>query len=133
VKDDATIRRCISLANRRNCGELRVANLFTRRSTAFQNLWHYVGDLNVRAADIEIENLLGFSSIVVVAWGAPPSNCNAELLAARVARIAEVIEIAHRAKVDLHCLGRTADGSPRHPVRLANDVPLEIFRKFAPV
>lgn len=113
--DDPTIRRCIGFARRLNCDGLLVANLFGLRATDPRELAEHpdpVGHLN----DAHIGRLIVEADVVIVAWGAHPNTSR---------RVAAVVELAEAAGRVLHCLGKTKAGSPRHPLYLAGDTPLE--------
>lgn len=69
-----------------------------------------------------IDAALAEADMVIAAWGS---------LAARPAWLRHHGETVLRVLTRLHdvrCLGKTADGSPRHPSRLAYSTPLELFR-----
>lgn len=111
MKNDATIRRCISFSQREYFDSLEVVNLYAWRSTDPRGLGDTtdpVGPWNDRA----IAAAMGRAFKVIVAWGAAAAPKMGE-------RIGVLIAIAGNERMPLFCLGKTKDGDPRHPVRLA--------------
>jgi hypothetical protein len=114
AEDDPTIRRCTGFAHREGAGGIAVLNLYALRAPKPVGLLDHPdpeGPLNAGMwgqvlADERIE-------AVVAAWGAfarprlPPSTALG----------------THRSDTWL-CLGRTAGGSPRHPLYAPSDAPL---------
>ncbi|BCF97402.1 hypothetical protein PPGU19_019710 [Paraburkholderia sp. PGU19] len=115
--DDPTIRRCRSFAKLWNCNGLAVANLYALRSTDLGTLWSHpdpVGPDN----DDYLWNIARECGDVVCAWGA---NAKPE----RAARVASILTDAG---ARLWCLGMTKDGSPRHPLYVHSDQPLNEWK-----
>lgn len=124
--DDPTIRRCRGFAKRENCGGFEVVNLFAWRATDPADLLRAddpVGDGN----DRYIADAMAPSDPptdppngpVVAAWGAHP--------AARLRAPAVATQLCWLVPFHLHCLGTSKDGSPRHPLMLRADTPLQPF------
>jgi hypothetical protein len=135
--NDPTIRKCIGFAERANRSGVVVANLFAYRATDPADLWRaaadgvdVVGPDNdeaIRAAIREDGPTSPFldpgPGDVLVAWGAAPTNRGArEVHTRRVAQVLGILRAEGRAAV---CLGRSRDGSPRHPLMLAYSTRLE--------
>ncbi len=124
--DDPTIRKCIGFAKRWNCGGVRVVNIFARRSTDPRELLQHSGDVlagpdNNKAIRHAFElAATRASGPVVVAWGAFKHPAIEE-------RARDVAEMAAMAEIELKCLGRSADGSPRHPLMLPYNSQLEVW------
>jgi len=102
LEDDPTIRRCMGFAQAWGCNWLTVRNLFAWRSTEPKGLLTAedpvgpLGDANLIAAKS--------ADLVVVAWGAwVPFE-----------RHVKALELL--AGKQLHCLGITKGGKPRHPL-----------------
>lgn len=123
-QDDPTIRRCMGFARREGCGGIVVVNLFALRVTRPVHLFDgtiaedpegrencsHVGEA-IRHAD---------DGFIVAAWGA--------ITPARAQRSFTWRQLrARRFEGWLRCLGKTADGSPRHPLYLKSDAPLEVW------
>lgn len=114
MRDDPTIRRCIFFAEREECNVLTVVNLYALRATnpaALAKASDPIGPENDKFLFAEIAQ----ATMVVAAWGAHPSaKPRAEFLIKRRGRA-------------LMCLGKTKDGSPRHPLYVRGDQPLEVL------
>lgn len=111
TQDDPTIRRCIRFARSWGYQHLTMLNLFGLRSTDPRGLLGHrdpVGPGN----DLAIATQIANADLVVCAWGAFPSG-RPEL----ERRAAFVLRMIHNP----HCLGVTADGSPRHPLYVRGD------------
>lgn len=121
-QDDPTIRKCIGFATRNGYAGIYVCNLFAYRATeprelvaAFKRGEDVIGPDN----DKHIAGMPGRCAAIVLAWG---GNADAHgFIGARA------LDVALRlADVDarVFILGRTAKGSPRHPLMLAYSSPL---------
>lgn len=111
VKDDQTIRKCVKLAMREDCGSIYVTNLFALRSSKPDVLYTHndpIGPDN----NYWIDNIAKKSEIIVAAWGNHGSYLN---------RNVEVIESLKLSGItNLYCLGLNKTGAPKHP--LAHDI-----------
>ncbi|MES2347075.1 MAG: DUF1643 domain-containing protein [Pseudomonadota bacterium] len=117
-KDDPTIRRCIRFAVERGYGGLVVVNLMAYRATDPNNLpmvaHRAIGPRNAEFIRQSVEG-----RDVVVAWGAHRR--------ATVDVVRSAAEVLHAHAAAIYCLGRTKDGSPRHPLYVRADQPFEVF------
>lgn len=116
--DDPTIRRCIGFAKREGCGSLVVVNLYALRSTdptALANHPHPTGPEWRGHLDAAIAHTDG---PIIAAWGAHPGTSR------QATTVLDVLTDAGRAAF---CLGKTKDGSPRHPLYVKGDAPLQNF------
>lgn len=116
--DDPTIRRCWKFAERWGFAEMIMLNLFAYRATdpgEMKASADPVGDAN-DAAIVRIASNPDVTRIVV-AWGVHGVHRG------RGAKV--LASLSAVAGPKLHCLGRTKDGHPRHPLYLSNDVQLE--------
>lgn len=110
--DDATVRRLIGYSGAWGMGGLAVVNLYAWRATNPAELLiadDPVGPENSSA----VATWISRADRVVVGWGANATGV------ARHHPAPPVTTIARDAGKDLFCLGTNADGSPRHPCRLA--------------
>ncbi len=123
--DDATIHRVVGFTAR--LGTYRraiVVNLFAWRATAPRELARCrdpVGRDNDQHILDAIRDATGTGGIVVAAWGAAAGVRRHQLVAARVRVVEQMLPLA------TVCLGRTADGHPRHPLYLANATPFTYY------
>jgi hypothetical protein len=111
VHDDPTVRRCVGYAKRWGFSRLVVCNIFALRSTDPRALYEHpdpVGPENDR-------HLLGEAiraDRLVAAWG---------FHGGYKLRGASVLQMLLDVKRDVHMLGQTKDGHPRHPLYLRTD------------
>ena len=124
VQDDPTIRRCVGFANAWGFGWLHVVNLSPLRATDPKELLA----AGPEPEDVWEENLqtilytAASSDLVVAAYG---NHGSAE---GRCERVLEALE----AVVEVHCLGATKQGHPRHPLYLSAQVAPERFHQPTP-
>ena len=116
--DDATVRRLCGFARRWGYARLVVVNLFAFVATDPRDLARAedpVGPEN----DAHITAALAEADLVVCGWGAFawPSGRPEAAWAGRAAWLLGAAAAAGKA---LHAWGANADGSPKHPVRLAS-------------
>ena len=113
IEDDPTIRRCIYFAEREGCTSLAVVNLFALRATNPNDLMVAENpegaENNFHIAEQVKKHRLG---LIIAAWG---SNKFARFRA----------DFVCKNFGPFLCLGRTKNGSPRHPLYLAKTTPLE--------
>jgi len=115
IESDPTVTRCIRRAQRLGFYGMFMLNAYAYRATdpADMKAFHSpIGEDNM-AALTDVGRRVG---CVVAAWGV---HCDP----AHGMRICEAINR------EIHCLGRTKDGRPRHPLYLKNDAPLVPFWK----
>lgn len=114
-EDDPTIRRCIGFAQREGCGALRVENLFAFRATNPDEMFRH-SHTAVGATDRYIVQAVAeCDGPLICAWGADKR--------ART-RAGRVVEYLTEGGAMPMCLGKSKDGSPRHPLYLKKDAPL---------
>lgn len=119
-EDDPTIRRCIGFAQREGCGGLRVENLFAYRATEPDQMF-YLGQEAIGATDRYIIEAVGkCDGPLICAWGADKRARS---------RADCVVEYLTEGGAMPMCLGRSKDGSPRHPLYLRKDAPLILLRE----
>jgi hypothetical protein len=133
--DDPTIRRCIGFAKRDGFGGIGVLNLFAYR-TSNPDMLTEVDDPKGPMNKFYIETLLGLEQkgkpfhlpgpTFVAAWGTWWHTNQKKKSGVPLPRLA-VESFAHKAHVPLHCLGKTKDLQPRHPLYVKADQPLEVY------
>ena len=111
--DDPTIRRCVGFAKREGAGGIQVVNLFAFRATKPEDMRAAVDPVGPENNDFLVD-LFGRHDRAVAAWGSGPYHYRAGF----VRRLAAVMDCG------LLCLGKTKDGSPRHPLYVRADQPL---------
>lgn len=122
LDDDATIRRCIVFAKDWGLDGLLMVNLFALRSTDPKGLLAPGIDPIGPRNDQAILACARRSQLVIAAWGAPGGYLD---------RDQAVLALLGKYRIPVHCLGVTAAGRPRHPLRLpANTTPVP-FAKSA--
>jgi hypothetical protein len=104
-EDDPTIRRCVDFARRWGYGSLEVGNLFDVRSTDPSFLYHF-SDRVSPANDNVLIGIVQRAACVVAAWGVHGKLGG---------RGRQVLNLLGNWK-EIHCLGLTAEGQPRHPL-----------------
>lgn len=113
-KNDPTIKRCCSFAERFGYGGIIVGNAYGLRATKPTALWTHpdpVGPEN----DEWLARIAGENRLILCAWGAD----------AKPKRVKQVVRILTANGARLYCLGTNkSDGSPRHPLYVRGDQPL---------
>jgi hypothetical protein len=111
LTDDATIRVCIGRAQRLNCGGVQVVNLFAYRATDPRQLRlateNVIGIRNDDAITSAARDVHGKGGKIICAWGGHETW-------GRCMSVTKML-----AAYDLYHLGLTANGDPRHPLRIA--------------
>lgn len=129
LQDDPTIRRCIGFAKREGFRSLSVVNLFAERTTNPKHLYIVKGQANDPSVGVTgawhrafLEN----GSKVVAAWGSGGGRpWLRRMIETRVEMLVEVSKVYGR---QLHCLGVTKTGAPRHPLYVKANAKLEPWR-----
>lgn len=113
--DDPTVRRCIGFARSWGYGHFHMLNIFAFRATNPQNMCAVddpVGSVN----DEWLLRTAGRVDLVVAAWGTYGAHRGR---GQEVRRLLEAVE--------LHHLGLTKEGHPRHPLYLRADSEPELW------
>jgi hypothetical protein len=119
--DDPTIRRCLGFSKAWGFAGLLVGNLFALRSKDPKDIGKHpdpIGPKNDRHLREMAESC--YVSMVVVAWGANVDPY-------RAAAVCDIL----RPHASIYCLGRTKDGSPRHPLYVASKTKPELYKPFS--
>jgi hypothetical protein len=114
--DDPTVRRCINFARREGAGRFVMLNAYGFRSTDAKVVLN-VSDPNGVDNDIWIKKYVKEADLVVAAWGR------------NVARRGEKILEMVKGLNSIYCLGFNSDGSPKHPLYLKSNAPLQLLQK----
>lgn len=112
--DDPTIRKCRGFARQWGYGRMVIVNLFTIRSTDPRKVSRTVDPVGPMGDYYTVE-ALDDARELICAWG-----CGSHMkgsLAKRPAKVLGYIRERHP-YLPIQCLGRGADGSPRHPLML---------------
>ena len=118
--DDPTIRRCIGFAQREGVSGLVVRNLFALRATKPRELLTSLHDpTGGTRGDLELGTAV-MAHVVVVAWGS------------KVPFGRDKVALGMFRGFELHCLGTTKNGNPRHPLYVRTDQPLDVFSNPGP-
>jgi len=124
--DDTTIRKCLGFARRWGWRGVHMLNLFALVATQPAKLLTVEAPICEPGVINKTDNLLGYygqrCGRVVVCWGSMTASHRKLLQFDQ--RVAAVMDLLPK---HVYCLGKTADGSPRHPSRLAYSTPLELF------
>lgn len=128
--DDQTIRKGIGFAKRWGWGGFWMVNPFAFVSTDQRGLLTApdpVGPEN----DLYLGDVLANADTIVVAWGSAKTTAVRRLLDARLGQMRRMRTLQAATDDKSYCLGRTADGSPRHPLMLSYDTPLQPWNPLA--
>jgi len=115
-KDDATIRRCVNFSRQWGFGGMEVYNLFAFRATCPDDLLA-PGCTPIGEANDSYLRSIPEDGQIIAAWGAYSRRLGN--------RDKDVLLLLGNRSVK--CLGVTANGYPKHPVRLANDTEREDY------
>lgn len=114
--DDPTIRRCVGFAKQWGYDGLYMLNLFAYRATDPKTLVTLTDEIrNGPDNDMLLQCYVEASALTVAAWGAFP-------LADERWR-----EMRKFLCCEMYCLGKNANGSPKHPLYLAKDTAIVPF------
>lgn len=115
--DDPTVRRVMSFSATWGYHDCLVVNLSPMRSPHPSDLVPVEDAVHGRNLH-EVLQAARWCRTMVVAYGAHVD---------KVARAAETLEALRATGVQLHCLGRTKGGHPRHPLMVRRDTTLDRF------
>jgi hypothetical protein len=112
-RDDPTVRRCLRLARDLGYDGCLITNLFAYRSTDPRGLLHAPADPIGPENDGYLLRAAQGAGLVICAWGVHGGYLH------RGRDLLRLLREAHR---ELHCLGLTQGGQPRHPLYLPSRV-----------
>lgn len=110
TEDDPTIRRCVGFSKAWGFGSLVVVNLWALRATNPRELLSHPDPCGLENERFVAQHV-AYSGVTVAAWGAFQVKGRTPL----------------RIPGQLHCLGVTKAGAPKHPLYIAGDTPLQVF------
>ena len=117
-EDDPTIRRCRNFAGDWGYAGLIVLNLYAFRATDPADLFKADFPGPEGPANDYWLTSFGQDSDIICAWGNH----------AKAGRVAWFVEEMARIHARLWCLGTNQSGSPKHPLYLKGDTPLEEWK-----
>lgn len=109
TQDDPTIRRCKDFAVQWGYGAMVMTNLFAYRATLPEDMKAAEDPIGLEN-DKWIQAVAMQADLVIAAWGTHGVFQDRER---------KFLALAEKWDVDLHCLGLTAGGHPKHPLYLA--------------
>jgi hypothetical protein len=121
-KDDATIRRCTHFARNWGHGGICVYNLYAYRTT-FPEVLRQVSDPVGPENDEWLRRAATIPGRVIVAWGRQVAH---PVFGTRDEQVLGIFKEAGR---QVYCFGKTKEGYPKHPVRLAKNTMLSVYRE----
>jgi hypothetical protein len=126
--DDATLKRILVYSATWGYGALTVVNLFAYKATYTTELARELESEHVvdPDADRHIDEALAGADLAICGWG---NSVNGPVVQARIDTI--LARILRAAGLEPHALAVTADGQPRHPVRLRADLVPRPLAEFA--
>lgn len=122
VQNDPTVERCERRARALGFGAFRVTNIFAFRATdprAMRAVADPVGPDNDAAIRESVDWAGGPADRIICAWGTH---------GAHLGRGAAVARLLRESGRDLHHLGLTAAGAPKHPLYIGYAQPLQLWR-----
>lgn len=122
TQDDPTIRRCIGFAKSWGFGSLYMLNLYAFRATKPLDMVQSDDPVGPDS-DAAFLRYCAKADLVLAAWGALTVRWRPRVQWQQ--RIAHVRDLLDQ---DLHCLGMTSDGSPRHPLYVKGDTQPVVYQ-----
>jgi hypothetical protein len=116
TQNDPTIRRCIAFARSWGHGSVEIVNLFAYRTSYSKELLNATEPIGIDN-DKYVLQASNRSRRLVLAWG------NWGYVRNRAGQVCNLL-----AEIEVHCLGLTRTGQPRHPLYLAKDTQLMPYR-----
>lgn len=114
--DDPTIRKCKEFVKIWGYESLCVVNLFAARTSCPATLLTHTQPNNVYS-DIAVKRNIDNASMIVCAWGSNGKHLH---------RDEQVIKMLNGRET--HCLGLNINGTPKHPLYLSYDTPLQEYK-----
>lgn len=111
--DDPTIRRCLGFARAWGYEAIEVVNLWSWRATDPTDVLRNLADASNPVTDTVLLEVAEVCRTIVVAWGFSGGTPWGK------ERARAVLGLLSFHDAELLCLGRTNNGSPRHPLYIA--------------
>lgn len=121
--EDATTRKWRGFAERFGWGGYTAINAFAFRATDQRKLLTAADPVGLYFESYFAAAVRSRIAPVVCCWGSAKTAAVRALLDGRLPALAQLL-----IGLDLSCLGRSKDGSPRHPLMLGYDTPLQPWR-----
>lgn len=118
TKDDHTIRKCVEFCKRWGFCALDVVNVYAFRATDPREM-KKAGYPRGPANHLYLEAYAKEASCIVLAYGRHARSLDAALAQHHLSIGAP--------KTEFRCLGKNKDFTPKHPLMISYDTPLEIF------
>lgn len=125
--NDPTVKRVISFSHGFGFGGFYLVNPWSFIATEPVELWNAKPDRRVGPGNDDIikEMLDVAHGTVIIGWGGkPPKKEHHPFFKRRTDEVLELIRAADRIP---YCLGKNADGTPRHPLYLQSTTRIEAF------
>lgn len=113
VKPDPTIKRCMRFVQDWSYGELLMLNAYAFVATEPKDM-KAASDPIGKGNDTALWLCTMHADLIVAAWGVLCDRARAKAVCERINR-------------PIHCLGKTKDGFPKHPLYLRADTKPELF------
>jgi hypothetical protein len=120
TKDDATVRRWRSLAKEWGYGGFYAINLYAFRATKQTELWKAEDPVGAKT-NFWIEVIMKRCVYALACWG----------VGDRMKRGPKVARLLSKRFMEIHCLTKTNEGHPHHPLRLSKSLQPVIWHQFA--
>lgn len=117
TKDDPTIRRCVRFAKDWGFGSLCMMNLFSIRATDPKEMLACENPIH-EWNDTLLKTTIDGAGMILAAWGTHGSHLRRDDL---------IYNLMIQANRPIHCLGKTKDGQPRHPLYVKADTQPEVI------
>lgn len=116
-KDDATIRRCVGFAKAWRYDRMEVVNLYAFRATKPRDMWAAGEARHAPRNQSVIRSSARDAGIIIAAWGTHGAEGDQ----------GEIVR-GWLHGYDIHHLGLSKDGHPKHPLYLPADAKPELLR-----
>lgn len=116
---DPTLRRCFEFTKSFGGSEMWIGNLFARVSTDPKGL-HSAGDPIGNDNDAHLASMAQSADLIIVGWGAQ------SIARERARHVSSILRMNSKSG-EIHCLGTTKSGAPKHPLYLSATTEIAVF------